>query len=167
MGCWKKARRWSGERLAEWHIDLTRYSAWILLLTSLLSLGSYWAYDIPGAIQTQLTMWFGGPFFYTDQMNLTLYSVYSYPNIVLAFCGGIIIDKWTGIAKGTVLFVGLVFLGQVIFSLGIEGRCYIVALVGRFILGLGGESITVRFKSHIFFSFFFFFNSLFNTFFLF
>jgi MFS family permease len=41
------------------------------------------------------------------------------------------------------LFCGLVLIGQVVFSIGLEYRIYAVCLAGRFIFGLGGESLTV------------------------
>src|SRR5690348_4467420 len=86
---------------------------WIVLfLICWLTFGSYWVYDTPGAIYIQLAKWFGGTQYYTENMNLSLYSVYSYPNIILGFFGGIIIDKFTGIRAGTMLFCGLVFIGQ-------------------------------------------------------
>jgi len=60
----------------------------------MLTFGSYWVYDTPGAIQHQLQDWFeDSGQNYTDSMNLDLYAVYSYPNIILCFFGGYIIDK--------------------------------------------------------------------------
>jgi MFS family permease len=98
---------------------------------------------MPGAIQTQITAWFGGKAVYTDSMNESLYSVYSYPNIILALFGGYIIDNVLGVRLGTVLFCSLVLIGQIIVSFGMEFRIYWVCIVGRFIFGLGGESLTV------------------------
>lgn len=37
----------------------------------------------------------------------------------------------------------MIFLGQTIFSLGISFKLYWLAIVGRFVFGLGGESLTV------------------------
>jgi len=106
-----------------------------------LTFGSYWVYDTPGAIAVQLQKWFGNG--YTPEMNLTLYSVYSYPNVILAFFGGFIIDKVTGVRVGTAIFCGLVFLGQLVFSIAVQFKIYWLAVLGRFIFGLGGESLTV------------------------
>ena len=44
-----------------------------------------------------------------------LYSVYSFPNIVLPLVGGIIVDRW-GVAKSLCLFTLLILLGQAIFA---------------------------------------------------
>jgi MFS family permease len=119
------------------------YPFLVLGLICFMTFGSYWVFDTPGAIQTQLRTWFGGPLFYTNSMNLTLYSIYSYPNIFLAFFGGLIMDRWTGVRWGAIIFTSLIFVGQTVFSLGIDGKAYYVCLAGRFIFGLGGESLTV------------------------
>eukprot|EP01095_Lingulamoeba_sp_RSL-Kostka_P015918 TRINITY_DN750_c0_g1_i1.p1 TRINITY_DN750_c0_g1~~TRINITY_DN750_c0_g1_i1.p1 ORF type:complete len:577 (+),score=200.66 TRINITY_DN750_c0_g1_i1:127-1857(+) len=120
---------------------------WIILgCICFLTFGSYWVYDTPGAIQTQLTGYFdnftsfGN---YTNFDNSLLYSVYSVPNVILAFFGGYIVDRFTGVRVGSLLFCGLVFIGQFIFSLGIQFEYYWVCVFGRFVFGLGGESLTV------------------------
>lgn len=52
-------------------------------------IGSYFCYDNPGAIQDH----------FTEDMRLTtteftlLYAVYSWPNVVLCFIGGFLIDR--------------------------------------------------------------------------
>jgi len=114
----------------------------ILFFICWLTFGSYWVYDTPGAIYDQLETWFL-PQNYTTLMNGSLYSVYSYPNVILAFFGGFIVDKLTGVRLGAALFCGLIFLGQSIFAIGITFKIYWLALVGRFVFGLGGESLTV------------------------
>lgn len=118
----------------------------MLLCIMFLTFGSYWCYDIPGSIETQLTLWFNNgkkDGSYTDASNSLLYSIYSWPNCILAFFGGFIIDKITGVRRGALLFCGLVGLGQFIFSMGVQYKIYYLAFFGRFIFGLGGESLTV------------------------
>ena len=114
-----------------------------LLLVSIcfLTFGSYWVYDLPGALSLQLAQWFGPS--YTPAMNANLYSVYSYPNIVLPFFSGLIVDKYTGVRGGAFLFISLITVGHAIFCTGVQARLYSVALLGRFVFGLGGESLTV------------------------
>jgi len=107
-----------------------------------LTFGSYWVYDTPGAIYQQLQHWFL-PQNYTTLMNQSLYSAYSYPNVILAFFGGFIVDKVTGVRLGAGIFCGLIFIGQTIFSFGIAFKIYWLAVVGRLVFGLGGESLTV------------------------
>ncbi|MDP2436245.1 MAG: MFS transporter [archaeon] len=119
------------------------YPYFVLVCICMLTFGSYWVYDTPGAIQTQLTFWFGGPYFYSNAKNSLLYSVYGFPNMILAFFGGVIMDKWIGVRMGGILMCGLVFIGQTVFALGIMGQAYTWCVIGRFIFGLGGESLTV------------------------
>ncbi len=42
-----------------------------------------------------------------------LYSLYAWPNVVLALLGGFLIDRVFGVRIGAVLFLSLVCLGQV------------------------------------------------------
>ena len=96
----------------------------------------------PGAIQSQLETWFG-PGNYSDADNALLYSIYSWPNTVLALFGGFIVDRVTGVRKGAILFCSLILLGQILFCFGIQSKAYPLCVFGRFVFGLGGESLTV------------------------
>ena len=49
------------------------------------------------------------------QYNL-LYSLYSWPNVILSLIGGVLIDRILGIRWGTIIFSAFVCLGQVIAS---------------------------------------------------
>lgn len=80
-----------------------------------------------------------------------LYSVYSYPNIILPLIGGVIIDK-IGINFAIIFFSLLLVIGQGVFAIsgfigqanpGNSGTAFVVAIVGRVIFGLGGESLSV------------------------
>jgi len=124
----------------------------MLLCIMFLTFGSYWSYDIPGSIQKELTAWFNdnhvdaqgnsvGP--YTNASNTLLYSIYSWPNVILAFIGGFLLDKVTGVRRGSMIFCGLVASGQLVFSLGCQFKVYWLAVLGRFLFGLGGENLTV------------------------
>eukprot|EP00461_Guttulinopsis_vulgaris_P003825 UN03826 len=109
-----------------------------------MQLGTYYSSDIPGAIQTQLTDWFkDGGYDYTAASNSLLYSVYSWPNCILPLVGGVLIDRVLGIRKSVILFISLIVAGQVIFSFGVSSKTYWLCVVGRFVLGLGGESLGV------------------------
>jgi MFS family permease len=115
-----------------------------------LTFGSYWVFDTPGAIFTQLQTWFAEDgYVYTNEKNLLLYSIYSWPNTVLALAGGFIVDRLTGIRLGAVIFAGLIAAGQVVFCLGIVQRLYWLCVLGRFIFGLGGESLTVAQNAYV------------------
>eukprot|EP00300_Choanocystis_sp_HF-7_P023822 c25205_g1_i1.p1 GENE.c25205_g1_i1~~c25205_g1_i1.p1 ORF type:complete len:562 (+),score=114.87 c25205_g1_i1:1-1686(+) len=116
----------------------------ILFCIMCLTFGSYWVFDTPGSIPDQLNDYFeeeGKSI--NDAQNLAFYSVYSWPNTLLALFGGVILDKVTGLRAGTVIFSAFILLGQGMFALGISLRVYWIALLGRFVFGLGGESLTV------------------------
>lgn len=101
-------------------------------------LGSYYCYDIPGVLETQIE----------NQFNIDatkwslLYTLYSIPNTVLPFFGGIMLDK-IGMRFGMILFTTVLTLGQFVLYLGGEQEKYWLMLVGRVIFGLGGESMSV------------------------
>ncbi|XP_005078007.1 major facilitator superfamily domain-containing protein 1 isoform X1 [Mesocricetus auratus] len=111
----------------------------VLLLMCLLGFGSYFCYDSPAALQTQVKR--------DMQVNTTkfmlLYAWYSWPNVVLCFLGGFLIDRVFGIRWGTVIFSCFVCIGQVIFALGGVFKAFWLMELGRFVFGIGGESLAV------------------------
>jgi hypothetical protein len=60
----------------------------------------------------------------------------------LAAVGGILIDQWLGVARGATVFCGFILVGQVIFGLGGYFRLIWLMNAGRFIFGIGGESLS-------------------------
>lgn len=77
-----------------------------------------------------------------------VYSIYSVPNMVLAFIGGILLDK-VGLRFGSILFCALVLGGQIVVSVGSFVSNIYIVYVGRAIFGLGGESLTgKRYKAY-------------------
>ena len=116
-------------------------SSLLLILVALLTVGDSWVYDTPGAIYTSLAAQFGSG--YTSAANRVLYSVYNWPNVVLSVLSGVLIDKWLGLRQSTMLFAGLVLAGQLVFSLAVTFRSYSLAVIGRFVYGLGGEAVRV------------------------
>lgn len=61
----------------------------MLVCSSIFMTGNYYCFDIPGAIRQKITD--------TSDLSDTevslLYTVYSYPNIVLPIFGGLFLDK--------------------------------------------------------------------------
>lgn len=77
-----------------------------------------------------------------------IYSIYSWPNIILCFVGGFLIDRVFGIRLGTIIYMLIVLLGQLIFAAGgFMGKFWIM-IVGRFIFGIGAESLAVAQNSY-------------------
>nr|XP_045017571.1 major facilitator superfamily domain-containing protein 1 isoform X1 [Jaculus jaculus]XP_045017572.1 major facilitator superfamily domain-containing protein 1 isoform X2 [Jaculus jaculus] len=111
----------------------------VLLLMCLLGFGSYFCYDNPAALQTQVKQ--------DMQVNTTkfmlLYAWYSWPNVVLCFLGGFLIDRVFGIRWGTIIFSCFVCIGQVVFALGGIFNAFWLMELGRFVFGIGGESLAV------------------------
>lgn len=111
----------------------------VLIFMCLLAFGSYYCYDNPGALHDH----------FTQDMNLTeseyagLYAAYSYPNVILCFFGGYLIDAVFGIRLGAIIFASIICLGQLIFAAGAYFNNFPLTIFGRFIFGVGGESLAV------------------------
>lgn len=71
-----------------------------------------------------------------------LYSLYSFPNIILPFVGGLFICKY-GPNKVFVVVGIILLIGQFLFALGCHNQQIILMLTGRSIFGLGGEIINI------------------------
>ena len=76
-----------------------------------------------------------------SQFNL-LYSVYSFPNIIFPFFGGLIVDR-IGVRLAINIFGFILLVGQCIFTYGSYLQSFPLMIVGRFIFGIGGENIAV------------------------
>ena len=70
------------------------------------------------------------------QYNL-LFSVYTWPDLVLSVFGGILIDRVIGLRIGILLLALFVLSGQTIFALGMFLNNFTVALLGRIVQGCG------------------------------
>lgn len=76
-----------------------------------------------------------------SDLNLTeteftiFYSAYSYPNVILCFFGGFLLDTVFGIRLGAIIFAALICVGQVIFAGGALMDNYYVMVLGRFVFG--------------------------------
>ncbi|KNE67929.1 hypothetical protein AMAG_13116 [Allomyces macrogynus ATCC 38327] len=115
----------------------------LLLLTLALSVtGSFYAFDLPGQLNTQLEDRFGfdedawqGPFG-------RMYAMYALPNAVMPFLAGRMIDIH-GARTIHMILLALVVAGQGLVALGIQWTSMEWLLLGRFLLGVGGESLSV------------------------
>ena len=64
-----------------------------------------------------------------------LYSIYSWPNVILSIFGGFLLDRVFGIRIGTIVFSALICIGQFVFALGGLVNKFWVMIFGRFIFG--------------------------------
>ncbi|XP_076139062.1 lysosomal dipeptide transporter MFSD1 [Alosa pseudoharengus] len=111
----------------------------VLVFMCFLGFGSYFCYDNPAALQTQVIQ--------DMKLNtsgfMQLYAWYSWPNVVLCFLGGFLLDRVFGIRLGTIIFASFVFVGQIIFASGALFNRFWLMEAGRFVFGIGGESLAV------------------------
>ncbi|XP_034722823.1 major facilitator superfamily domain-containing protein 1 isoform X3 [Etheostoma cragini] len=111
----------------------------VLIFMCFLGFGSYFCYDNPAALQTQVLQ----DLSLNTKDFMQLYAWYSWPNVVLCFFGGFLLDRVFGIRLGTIIFSLFVCVGQVIFATGALVNHFWLMEVGRFIFGIGGESLAV------------------------
>lgn len=72
-----------------------------------------------------------------------LYSIYSWPNVILCFIGGFLIDRVFGVRLGTIIYMFILMIGQLVFAFGATVNGFYIMLLGRFIFGIGAESLAV------------------------
>jgi MFS family permease len=107
----------------------------VLLFVSLLTFGSYFAYDSIGAIAPMLIKTLGVGRETIGQM----YTLYSVAAILSVFIGGVLIDKF-GTRRASLLFSILVTVGALVVALAPN---LWLLYCGRFIFGWGSESLVV------------------------
>lgn len=128
-------------RLKNFLCDPRRWMHRFLLLGLMcfLSFGNYYVFDNPASLQKTIL----------NVMNVDvtqyslLYSLYSWPNVILSIFGGYLIDRVFGIRLGTIIFSSIICLGQMVFALGAFVDHYWLMVAGRFVFGLGGENLAV------------------------
>ncbi|MFC1568957.1 MFS transporter [bacterium] len=121
--------------LPRFHPSTKAFRFTILFFISLLSFGSYFAYDIIGAVAPTLIEELGAQRSTVGSM----YTIYSIAAIVSVFIGGFMIDR-LGTRKASMIFSILVFLG----ALGVAmANSLPVLFIGRFIFGAGSEPLIV------------------------
>ena len=109
---------------------------WLVLgLISFANLGSYYVYDAIAPVAELLHRQLG--FSYADIGSLN--AVYSLPNIFVALLGGMLADRW-GAARVAVWTSAICFAGTLLTAVGTHWG---VMLLGRFLFGVGGETLFV------------------------
>lgn len=111
----------------------------VLVFMCFLGFGSYFCYDNPAALQNQII----SDMDVSTSQYSSLYSWYSWPNVILCFFGGFLIDRVFGIRCGAIIYSVFILFGQLVFSLGALFNRFWVMDLGRFIFGVGGESLAV------------------------
>lgn len=117
------------------------YRILIMVLACSMTIGPYMGYDSIGALSKNL-----------EKVNINsgklgvLIGIYSAPNVVLAFFGGVLCDLF-GYNKAGMGFIVTCLVGSVIIAgssfLPDNTLLYIGMLIGRFTFGAGSESLIV------------------------
>jgi len=123
------------EEIGFFHPSTKLYRFTVLFFVSLLTYGSYFAYDSIGAIAPTLIKELG----VSRSIIGTMYTVYSIAAIVSVFLGGMLIDL-IGTRLATIIFATLVTIGAAIVAFAPNVT---VLMIGRFIFGAGSESLVV------------------------
>ncbi|XP_063376320.1 major facilitator superfamily domain-containing protein 1-like [Cydia fagiglandana] len=116
-----------------------------LMLMCFLCFGSYFCYDTPGALADNFKQ---DLHLNTSQFAL-VYSIYSWPNVILCFIGGYLVDRYFGVRLGTIIYMTIVLIGAVIFAAGAYINAFWLMILGRFIFGIGGESLQVVVNNYV------------------
>ena len=121
----------------------------LLIIIPLLTINNFFGYHAPGAIGASLQRYFGLD---AEQFG-DLFTIYSAPNVFLVFVGGVWIDR-AGVITTSLLFNSFMLIGMVLFALAPaepevdeQGRTHAsrrsmaILLLGRLLLGIGGECL--------------------------
>ena len=120
---------------SRFHASQRIYRFTVLFFVSLLTFGSYFAYDSLGAIAPMLIRALG---LGREAIGQT-YTLYSVAAILSVLVGGILVDR-IGTRRASLLFSVLVTVGAIIVALA---QSMWVIYLGRFIFGWGSESLVV------------------------
>jgi len=114
----------------------------VLALSCIMMLGSYYCFDIPSAIKTQIHDYMGTDSEDYEKDFALMYSLYAFPNIILPFFGGYFVDTF-GCLTSCLVSTGLLCTGQCVVAVGFGIKSWPLVLSGRVIFALGGENLIV------------------------
>ncbi len=121
--------------VSSFHPSTKAYRFTLLIFVSLLSFGSYFAYDVIGAVAPRLIEELGA-----SRTTLgSMYTVYSIAAIISVLIGGFMIDR-LGTRKASMIFSILLTIGAAIVAFS---DSLPVLFAGRFIFGAGSEPLIV------------------------
>src|SRR5512140_2345267 len=117
------------------HPSTRAYRLTLLVFVGLLTYGSYFAYDVVGALAPTLM----GAWHTTQEGIGSLYTLYSVAAILTVALGGLLSDR-AGTRLAAIILAAVVVVGAAIVALA---PSLTVAMAGRFIFGAGSESLIV------------------------
>ena len=89
----------------------------VLVLSCIMLLGSYYCFDIPSALKTQIGVYMGDPADEYETYFALMYTVYAVPNAILPFFGGYFVDTF-GVCVSLLVCTIFLTAGQAIVALG-------------------------------------------------
>mmetsp|Transcript_39185 Transcript_39185/g.34873 ORF Transcript_39185/g.34873 Transcript_39185/m.34873 type:complete len:214 (+) Transcript_39185:122-763(+) len=117
---------------------------WVLSFSVFLLFAAYFSTHVPAALKDILEEDFKDylsknefEFFFNS-----LYAMYSLPNIILPLINGILIDK-VGLRVMLFSLAFIATMGSILFASGLTKHHIIAAIIGRFIFGIGSESLLI------------------------
>ena len=117
------------------HPDHWTYRYLVLILVCTVKISQNYIYDVPASLERVIIQTLN-----IDVSRYTiLYSVYSWPNIIFTVIGGILVDRILGKRLGIFLFMVVTTIGQLVMAVGGFFDMFWLMVVGRFVIGLGGE----------------------------
>lgn len=120
------------------------FQVFIMILVSCIPVGSYYGMDSPAPIERYIKKSIlnnGTELTHSDYMRL--YEIYSIPNIFLCFVAGIFIDAKWGRRLGSIICCSVVTVGAFVVAGGAYMGNLILMYLGRFIFGIGSESVAL------------------------
>lgn len=112
-----------------------RYRFGLLFFVSMLTIGNYFAYDSIGALAPLIME---GMKVGREEIGM-MYSFYSWPNLVMVFIGGFLIDRF-GTRRMSLIFNALIVAGAVVVA---AAPSFWLMLGGRTLFGIGAESLII------------------------
>lgn len=126
---------------------ITRYA--VLFLVCFFNLALLYVIETPAGLEDTIIN-----VMKVDTAQYTLlFSVLAWPNTILCVINGFVVDRVLGLALGYVFFICIVTLGQLLFAAGAFLNLFWVMLAGRFVIGLGSE--TLYFLGQVFYTIWF------------
>ena len=137
-------------KMAELNANSPIFQFIMLVLICIIPIGSYYGMDSPSPLETQIKTSLNGSStnetFVADLSHsdyTMLYEIYTIPNIILCFFAGYLIDSIWGRRKAAIICSSVVATGGLCVALGCWMNSLILAYVGRFIFGIGSESVAL------------------------
>ncbi|KAI8613085.1 major facilitator superfamily domain-containing protein [Chytriomyces sp. MP71] len=122
------------------HSRRKQHEGAVLLMLTLLLFGNFFAYETPAALNVQLQGYLGLGYSEWQYLLGLLFSGYSVPNLFAPVMSGRFVDGKRLPLSLCVCFQTVVVFGHALFCAGLARRSAPLAVFGRIVFGLGGET---------------------------